>query len=333
VIAAKAIVFDLDGVLADSTALVDRAWETWAARHGVDPDRAVAIGRGRRAIEAIRILAPHVDPSEGAIEMETLEELQIESVVPIHGAPQFVQRAIDAGTPWAVATSGTRRIAMPRLRRACIPEPPVLVTADDITHGKPHPEPYEKAADALGFPPWECVVFEDAPAGMLAARRSGAKVIGIGGGNEHTAAYCDEAALDFEDVAIEDGSPPHIRVVASHYRCPCCACHTLLGRKPIEACALCRWSESAQYQLAQAQANVAEYGVIYRPADVRFAPARHPILGPRGEYAIDRVALRDRAYREFHAFGNGKGDRVHLTDRLRSLLGTVINADRLYVKT
>jgi sugar-phosphatase len=299
----------------------------------VDPQQAVVIGRGRRAIEAIRILAPHLNASEAAIEMETLEESEIESVVPVNGAPQFVARVRDLGIPWGVATSGTRRIAMPRLQRAHVPEPPILITADDITHGKPHPEPYEKAAEALGIPPWECVVFEDAPAGMLSARRSGAKVIGIVSAYSHKPEYCDVAAIDFEDVAIEAGPAAYVSVVESRYRCVCCACHTLPAlQRESEPCPLCKWTQCAGYALSEAQANVTEYGVVYRPTDAAFAESRHPILGPFGENAIDRVALRERAYREFHAFGDGKGERAQLSDRLRALLGAIEDADSLYRK-
>lgn len=199
--AVKAILFDLDGVLADSTHAVDRSWEAWALRHGVDPQRAITVGHGRPSIEAIRIVAPQLDADAAFADMEALEESFIDSVVPVAGAPQFVRRVIELGIPWAVVTSGTRRIAVPRLQRAQIPQPPALICADDVTRGKPDPQPYDKAAAALGFLPPQCVVFEDAPAGILAAQRAGAHVIAIGSSRRAEAA--DEWAADFNGVTIQ----------------------------------------------------------------------------------------------------------------------------------
>ncbi|HKU67810.1 MAG TPA: hypothetical protein VJP85_08540 [Candidatus Baltobacteraceae bacterium] len=102
---------------------------------------------------------------------------------------------------------------------------------------------------------------------------------------------------------------------------------------PGAPCPLCLWSaQNDEYSLHEARANVAEYGVIYRPADRRFAVVRHPILGPNGEYAIDRVALRARAYLEFRAFGSGKPDYAEIPPRLCLLLQTISTADRLYTR-
>lgn len=330
--AAKAIIFDLDGVLADSTHAVDRSWEAWAKRHDIDPHVAIAAGHGRPSIEAIRLIAPQLEAQSAFNEMEALEESFIDSVEPVLGSPEFVQRVIELRIPWAVATSGTRRIAVPRLRRAQIPEPPVLVTAGDTTHGKPHPEPYEKSAYALGVAPWDCIVFEDAPAGVLSARRAGARVIAIGTSRPTNA---DEWAADFKDVDVRTSSQsPVVEVTQSRYRCACCRCHTLASPHRNDICALCKWEdgvqERAEYTLDEARQNVQLHGVMFRPTDVRFAPARHPILGPSAEYAIDRVALRGRAYREFRAFGEGKAAREHLTERLHTLLAAVRSADRLY---
>lgn len=331
--AAKAILFDLDGVLADSTHAVDRSWEVWAQRHDIDPKRAIAVGHGRPSIEAIRIIAPHLDAEAAFAEMEELEESFIDSVQPVHGAAEFVARVSELGIPWAVATSGTRRIAIPRLRKAQIPDPPVLIAADDITHGKPHPEPYEKAAGALGVAPWDCLVFEDAPAGVLSARRAGARVIGIGSSGSPPSA--DDWAADFKDAVVHTASETAVvEVLRTRYRCACCRCHTLGAHGGNDICALCKWEDGTQersdYTLDEARENVQLHGVMYRPTDVRFAPGRHPILGPTGEYAIDRVALRQRAYREFRAFGADKGAREHLPERLRTLLAAIRSADRLY---
>jgi hypothetical protein len=113
------------------------------------------------------------------------------------------------------------------------------------------------------------------------------------------------------------------------YRCACCACHTLVDAQA--TCPLCFWSESnGRYALNEARDNVDRYGVMYRPTDERFAVVRHPILGPSGEYAVDRVALRARAYIEFRAFGKDEPPYAALTERLQALLNAVSAADRLY---
>lgn len=328
VLEARAVIFDLDGVLADSTHAVNASWGVWAKRHGIDPVVAIENGHGRPSIEAIRVTAPHLDANTEFAEMEALEESFGASVVAVTGAREFVEGVIALGIPWAVATSGTRRIAVPRLEKAGIPPPPAIVTADDITHGKPHPEPYEKAAAALGIKPWQCVVFEDAPSGILSARRAGAAVIAIG---PEWLRHADDSAVDFLDVRVERADEAFtVTTAPSHFQCDCCACHTLLRMQ--DECRLCRWSTDAGYELEEARENTRAYGVMFRPADPRFAPSRHPILGPKGEYAIDRVALRERAYVEFRAFAQSKNSRAQLPARLAALLECIANADRLYNK-
>lgn len=99
-----------------------------------------------------------------------------------------------------------------------------------------------------------------------------------------------------------------------------------------QPCVLCRWDANATYPLEQARENVTQYGVVYAPGDARFAVVRHPILGPNGEYAIDRVALRARAYIEFRAFAKGKPGGADITDRLQALLDAIRAADSLYTK-
>lgn len=327
---AEGLLFDLDGVLADSTYAVDRAWEVWSARHGIDPARAIATGHGRPSIEAIRLIAPELNERSAFEEMEELEASLVDSVAAIAGAPEFVQRVAASGIPWAVVTSGTRRIALPRLQRAGIPEPPAIVTADDVSRGKPDPEPYERAAHALGLEARQCVAFEDSAAGMLAARRAGACVVAIAAADAQQA---DASARDFIDVEYERAeNAARIRLVPSRYRCACCLCHTLL--EPGGSCVLCLWPDAEQpYALDEARANTQQYGVHFRPSDRRFAGVRHPVLGARGEYAIDRTALRERAYLEFGAFAKHAPDRAKPGARLLALLECIGAANRLYVKS
>jgi mannitol-1-/sugar-/sorbitol-6-phosphatase len=172
-----AILFDLDGVLCDSTRAVDREWREWAARKGVDGDAIMAIAHGVRTIEVIRRVAPHLDAEAEAAAIENHEAWDQAGVVVMPGALELV-KSIPVGR-WGVVTSGSRQLATNRLRHCGVPVPEVLVTSDDVTHGKPHPEPYLKGAERLGFAPTDCLVIEDAPAGIQSARTGGMKVIGL----------------------------------------------------------------------------------------------------------------------------------------------------------
>jgi mannitol-1-/sugar-/sorbitol-6-phosphatase len=172
-----AILFDLDGVLVDSTGAVDREWRAWAARKGVSGDAIMAIAHGVRTVEVIRLVAPHLDAEAEAWEIENDEAKDQQGVVAMPGALELM-RSIPEGR-WGVVTSGSRLLASTRLPYCGLPVPEVLVTSDDVTHGKPDPEPYLKGAARLGFSPAECLVIEDAPAGIHAARAAGMTVIGL----------------------------------------------------------------------------------------------------------------------------------------------------------
>jgi sugar-phosphatase len=172
-----AILFDLDGVLCDSTRQVDREWREWAARKGVDGDAIMAIAHGVRTIEVIRRVAPHLDAESEAAAIENHEAHDQRGVTMMPGALELV-KSIPAGR-WGVVTSGSRLLATHRLPHCGLPVPEVLVTSDDVVNGKPHPEPYLKGAERLGFRPAECLVIEDAPAGIQSARAGGMKVIGL----------------------------------------------------------------------------------------------------------------------------------------------------------
>ncbi len=172
-----AILFDLDGVLVDSTRAVDREWREWGERKGVDGDAIMAIAHGVRTIEVIRRVAPHLDAEAEASAIENHEAGDQRGVTVMPGAADLL-RTIPEGR-WGVVTSGSRLLATNRLRYCGLPVPKVLVTSDDVTHGKPHPEPYLKGAAQLGFNPADCLVIEDAPAGIESARAAAMKVIGI----------------------------------------------------------------------------------------------------------------------------------------------------------
>jgi len=173
----SAILFDLDGVLVDSTHSVTRQWRIWANENNLDSARLLEIAHGRRTIEIVQLLTPHLATADEVAKIEQREAADTEGVRVMPGAAELVA-SIPNGR-WGVVTSGTRHLATSRLGLANIPIPVVLISADDVVEGKPNPEPYLKGAQRLGVDPSECVVIEDAPAGILAAHAGGMKVIAL----------------------------------------------------------------------------------------------------------------------------------------------------------
>lgn len=172
-----AILFDLDGVLVDSTRSVDRQWRRWAQENNLDPDKIMEIAHGRRTIEVVRLAMPHLDAEAEVPRLEKREAEDTEGVMVMAGAADLLARI--PRERWCVVTSGTRLLATARLKLGKLPVPDVLVTAEDVRDGKPHPEPYLKGAELLGFDPSQCLVIEDAPAGIRAAHAAGMKAIGL----------------------------------------------------------------------------------------------------------------------------------------------------------
>jgi sugar-phosphatase len=197
----SAILFDLDGVLVDSTGSVGRQWRIWARDRGIDEEKVIAIAHGVRAVEVIRTVAPHLDAESEVRSLEKREAADHDGVAVMPGAVELV-RSIPEGF-WGVVTSGSRHLATARLRLAGIPVPKVMITADDVVNGKPHPEPYLKGAEQLGVNPEECLVIEDAPAGIRAARAGGMKVIGL------TSTYA-ESALGEADFVVPKLGKIHV---------------------------------------------------------------------------------------------------------------------------
>jgi sugar-phosphatase len=174
-----ALLFDLDGVLIDSTGNIIRHWRNWAEHHGLDFEAILRTAHGVRSVETIRRYAPGLDAEQEAARIEALEVADTDGVVAMPGA-----RALLEGLPagkWAIVTSGTEALARARLNRAGLPIPQVLVTADDVHNGKPAPDPYLLGAQRLGIQPAQGIVLEDAEAGIRAGRAAGMRVIGIAG--------------------------------------------------------------------------------------------------------------------------------------------------------
>jgi len=171
----SALLFDLDGVLIDSTPAVTRVWHRWAVEHGLDPETVVHMAHGRPSRTTIRELLPHADVDREDREVERREIEDLDGVVLLPGARQLLN--ILPPERWTVATSCTRPLAEVRLQAAGLPVPKTMITASDVKTGKPDPEPYLKAAAKLGFPASDCIVVEDAPAGVRAGKAAGARVI------------------------------------------------------------------------------------------------------------------------------------------------------------
>lgn len=170
-----ALLFDMDGVLINSTPAVTRVWRRWAIERGFNPEEVVARAHGRPSLTTVREFLPHADHHAENREVERREIEDLEGVVPLPGALELL-----ASLPldrWTIVTSCTRALAKVRIQAAGLPLPAKLITANDITNGKPHPDPYLKGASILGFSPSDCVVVEDVPAGVQAGKAAGAKVI------------------------------------------------------------------------------------------------------------------------------------------------------------
>ncbi len=215
-----AVLFDLDGVLVDSAEVVERTWRRWAARHGLDPARVVRTAHGRRTIETVRLLAPHLEADDEVAALAASESTETDGVYEVPGARELL-----ASLPprsWAVVTSGIRPVAELRLRHTRLPTPPVLVTADQVRHGKPHPEGYLTAAAQLGVDPARCIVVEDTPPGIEAAHAGGMRVVAVASTYEPEAlAAADAVVLALASLRIEStpsGAGLHLSIDAPSSR-------------------------------------------------------------------------------------------------------------------
>ena len=177
-ISCRGLLFDLDGVLVDSTPAVARVWTKWALAHGFDPEETVRKAHGRPSLATIKDLLPNVADPIAENQVVLRGEIEdTEGVVPLPGVCDFLQALPQ--DRWALVTSCAKPLARVRLEAAGIPVPEKMITSDDVRHGKPDPLPSLKGAALLGVPASECVVFVDAPAGIRAGKTAGASVIAL----------------------------------------------------------------------------------------------------------------------------------------------------------
>lgn len=173
----KAVLFDMDGTLVDSTRVVELGWSRWAARHELPPEAVLSFAHGRPTVATMKHFLPAQDHAEELEKMNRFEETQLEGVLAVPGAAQVIQALADHR--WAIVTSAWRTLAAARVTAAGLPLPKVIVPVDEIRNGKPNPEGFLCAAERLGVAPRDCVVFEDTRPGIEAGVNAGMQVVGL----------------------------------------------------------------------------------------------------------------------------------------------------------
>jgi mannitol-1-/sugar-/sorbitol-6-phosphatase len=185
----------------DSRAIVERTWRRWAERHQIDPMPFLQIAHGRRARDTLRMVMPRLATDEEVAWLDAAELADREKLTAVPGARELL-----AALPrdrWAIVTSCGRDLARLRLDSAGVPIPDIMMVAEEVKRGKPAPDGYRMGAERLGYAPADCVVFEDAPAGVAAGKAAGARVVGVT--TSHAAADLpgvDATIADFRGVRI-----------------------------------------------------------------------------------------------------------------------------------
>lgn len=178
----KGFLFDLDGTLVDSLAVVERSWHFWAESYGVDSDAVLAYIHGKQAITTLRHFMPGKSEAEIQAEflrLEHIEATDLNGIRALPGALELLEHLEANAIPWAIVTSGSIPVAHARHRAAGLPTPAVFVTAEQVQHGKPQPDAYLLGAKLLGLSPQECLVVEDAPAGVQSGLAAGCYVAAV----------------------------------------------------------------------------------------------------------------------------------------------------------
>jgi sugar-phosphatase len=211
-VSTQALLFDMDGVLINSIPAVERVWSRWAAERGFNVHEVLRHAHGRPSIATLRDLLPNADHEAENRIIEQAEIDDVDGIVPLPGVKELL-----AALPhdrWAIVTSCTRPLAEVRIRAAGLPTPDLFITANEITHGKPHGEPYQKGAAGLGFAPEQCIVVEDALAGIASGKNAGARVIAF-----TTTASIDDLVVARADWLLKDcsaiqleGSKPELQL-------------------------------------------------------------------------------------------------------------------------
>ena len=207
-----AFLFDMDGTLLSSIAAAERVWARWARRHGLDVAAFLPTIHGMRSVETVRRLGlPGLDPQAEADAITAEEMVDVDGVAPIAGAAAFLA-ALPADR-WAVVTSAPRLLAERRIAAAGLRAPPLMIAAEDVTRGKPAPDCFLLAAGRLGVRADDCLVFEDAPAGIAAAEAAGAAVLVIGATHPHPIATPHRVLQGYEGLHVRAGTGGALEIV------------------------------------------------------------------------------------------------------------------------
>lgn len=207
----RAFLFDMDGTVLNSIAAAERIWTTWALRHGVDVERFLPTIHGARAIDTItRLGLPGVDAEVEAAWITEAEIEDVEGIVEVANAAAFL-RSLPAHQ-WAIVTSAPKALAQRRLAAAGVPQPTVMVTAEDVSAGKPDPAGYRLAAERLGVKVTECLIFEDATVGIQAAEAAGADLLIITSTHVHPLETAHATLASYATVSARVDADGHLRV-------------------------------------------------------------------------------------------------------------------------
>lgn len=173
----RGVLFDMDGVLISSTGSDERSWLRWARIHGMEGTFSLQSTHGRRTIDTLRALRPDLDPFVELLRLENFDAEDQNGVIALPGVKSLIAALPE--NAWTIVTSASERLMRTRLQFAGIPLPQNVISADNVTYGKPHPEPYELGARILCVKPSECLVIEDAPTGIKAGKAAGCKVLAV----------------------------------------------------------------------------------------------------------------------------------------------------------
>ena len=209
-----AFLFDMDGTILSSIAAAERVWARWAQRHGLDVAAFLPTIHGMRSVETVRRLGlPGVDPEAESAAITREEMDDVDGIEPIAGIVAIL--AALPASRWAVVTSAPRELALRRIAAAGLPTPPLLIAAEDVAQGKPAPDCFVLAATRLGVAVRDCLVFEDAPAGIAAAEAAGASVLVITATHAHPLATRHASVRDYAALAARVDAGGALRLVAS----------------------------------------------------------------------------------------------------------------------
>ncbi|MGW0576576.1 HAD-IA family hydrolase [Streptomyces sp. NPDC002920] len=214
VLTARALLLDMDGTLVNSDAVVERIWRRWAERHGLNGDEVMKVVHGRQGYASMAVLLPDRPMEQNLADnarMLAEETADLDGVVPVPGAPEFLASLVAQGVPHALVTSADAPLSTARMAAAGLELPDIRITAESVGASKPDPEGFLKGAAELGVAPADCVVFEDSGAGIAAGRAAGMRVVGVGpraGVHQPDVVVRDLRAVRVE--ALESGVQLHI---------------------------------------------------------------------------------------------------------------------------